>query len=162
MKQEKIRILFVCLGNICRSPSAEGVMKKLVNEAGLENKIEIDSAGILSIHQGELPDFRMRKHASLRGYVLDSRSRPVKTADFYDFDLIIGMDDRNVQDLKDKAPDLESVTKIHRMTEYFRSYTYVHVPDPYYGGVDGFELVLDLLEDACAGLLQSISSNPDN
>jgi len=81
MKQEKIRILFVCLGNICRSPSAEGVMKKLVKEAGLENEIEIDSAGILSVHQGELPDSRMRRHASLRGYVLDSRSRPVITSD---------------------------------------------------------------------------------
>ncbi|MBP7485917.1 MAG: low molecular weight phosphotyrosine protein phosphatase [Parabacteroides sp.] len=162
MKQEKIRILFVCLGNICRSPSAEGVMKKLVKEAGLENEIEIDSAGILSVHQGELPDSRMRRHASLRGYVLDSRSRPVVTSDFYDFDLIIGMDDRNIQDLKDRAPDLESVAKIHRMTEYSRAFTYNHVPDPYFGGDAGFELVLDLLEDACVGLLKAISSNPDN
>jgi protein-tyrosine phosphatase len=162
MKQEKIRILFVCLGNICRSPSAEGVMKKLVKEAGLENEIEIDSAGILSVHQGELPDSRMRRHASLRGYVLDSRSRPVVTSDFYDFDLIIGMDDRNIQDLKDRAPDLESVAKIHRMTEYSCAFTYNHVPDPYFGGDAGFELVLDLLEDACVGLLKAISSNPDN
>ena len=100
MKQEKLRLLFVCLGNICRSPSAEGVMKKLVKESGLEHEIEIDSAGILGIHQGELPDPRMRKHASKRGYTLDSRSRPVIIADFYNFDLIIGMDDRNIQDLK--------------------------------------------------------------
>lgn len=162
MKQEKIRILFVCLGNICRSPSAEGVMKKLVKEAGLENEFEIDSAGILSVHQGELPDSRMRRHASLRGYVLDSRSRPVITSDFYDFDLIIGMDDRNIQDLKDRAPDLESVAKIHHMTEYSRAFTYNYVPDPYFGGDAGFELVLDLLEDACVGLLKAISSNPDN
>jgi protein-tyrosine phosphatase len=137
-------------------------MKKLVKEAGLENEIEIDSAGILSVHQGELPDSRMRRHASLRGYVLDSRSRPVVTSDFYDFDLIIGMDDRNIQDLKDRAPDLESVAKIHRMTEYSCAFTYNHVPDPYFGGDAGFELVLDLLEDACVGLLKAISSNPDN
>jgi protein-tyrosine phosphatase len=162
MKQEKLRLLFVCLGNICRSPSAEGVMKKLVKESGLEHKIEIDSAGILSIHQGELPDPRMRKHASDRGYLLDSRSRPVKIADFYNFDLIIGMDDQNIQDLKKLAPDLESSSKIHRMSEYLSTHVYDHIPDPYYGGAEGFELVLDLLEDACSGLLEVISSDRDS
>ena len=162
MKQEKLRLLFVCLGNICRSPSAEGVMKKLVKESGLEHEIEIDSAGILSIHQGELPDPRMRKHASDRGYLLDSRSRPVKIADFYNFDLIIGMDDQNIQDLKKLAPDLESSSKIHHMSEYLSTHVYDHIPDPYYGGAEGFELVLDLLEDACSGLLEVISSDRDN
>jgi len=162
MKQEKLRLLFVCLGNICRSPSAEGVMKKLVKESGLEHEIEIDSAGILSIHQGELPDPRMRKHASDRGYLLDSRSRPVKIADFYNFDLIIGMDDQNIQDLKKLAPDLESSSKIHRMSEYLSTHVYDHIPDPYYGGAEGFELVLDLLEDACSGLLGVISSDRDS
>lgn len=162
MKEEKLRLLFVCLGNICRSPSAEGVMKKLVKESGLEHEIEIDSAGILSIHQGELPDPRMRKHASDRGYLLDSRSRPVKIADFYNFDLIIGMDDQNIQDLKKLAPDLESSSKIHRMSEYLITHVYDHIPDPYYGGAEGFELVLDLLEDACSGLLEVISSDRDS
>lgn len=162
MKQEKLRLLFVCLGNICRSPSAEGVMKKLVKESGLDHEIEIDSAGILSIHQGELPDPRMRKHASGRGYLLDSRSRPVKISDFYNFDLIIGMDDQNIQDLKKLAPDLESSSKIHRMSEYLSTHVYDHIPDPYYGGAEGFELVLDLLEDACSGLLEVISSDRDN
>ncbi len=162
MKQEKLRLLFVCLGNICRSPSAEGVMKKLVKESGLEHEIEIDSAGILGIHQGELPDPRMRKHASDRGYLLDSRSRPVKIADFYNFDLIIGMDDQNIQDLKKLAPDLESSSKIHRMSEYLSTHVYDHIPDPYYGGAEGFELVLDLLEDACSGLLEVISSDRDS
>jgi len=162
MKEEKLRLLFVCLGNICRSPSAEGVMKKLVKESGLEHEIEIDSAGILSIHQGELPDPRMRKHASDRGYLLDSRSRPVKIADFYNFDLIIGMDDQNIQDLKKLAPDLESSSKIHRMSEYLSTHVYDHIPDPYYGGAEGFELVLDLLEDACSGLLEVISSDRDS
>ena len=103
MKKKK-RILFVCLGNICRSSSAEGIMRKLVDEAGLEDAFEIDSAGILSYHQGELPDSRMRAHAARRGYNLVHRSRPVRTDDFFNFDLIIGMDDRNIDDLKDRAP----------------------------------------------------------
>lgn len=162
MKKKKIKILFVCLGNICRSPSAEGIMKKLVQDAGREAEIEIDSAGILGYHKGELPDQRMRAHASRRGYVLDSRSRPVSLSDFDEFDYIIGMDNRNIDDLKSLAPDIDSVAKIHRMTEYSRRFTHDHVPDPYYGGSSGFELVLDLLEDACAGLLDSISSDQDN
>ena len=98
------KILFVCLGDICRSSTAEGVMLHLIEEAGLENEFVIDSAGILSYHQGELPDSRMRAHAARRGYQLVHRSRPVRTEDFYNFDLIIGMDDRNIDDLKDKAP----------------------------------------------------------
>lgn len=101
------KILFVCLGNICRSSTAEGVMLHLIEEAGLEKEFVIDSAGILSYHQGELPDSRMRAHAARRGYQLVHRSRPVRTEDFYNFDLIIGMDDRNIDDLKDKAPSPE-------------------------------------------------------
>lgn len=163
MKKKKIKILFVCLGNICRSPSAEAVMKSLVKQAGREDRIFVDSAGIMGYHEGELPDSRMRKHAAMRGYSLDSHSRPVHSSDFYDFDYIIGMDDANISDLKRKAPDLESVAKIHKMTEYNRKFTADHVPDPYYGGASGFELVLDLLEDACYGLFESISSSiPDN
>ena len=106
------------MGNICRSSTAEGVMLHLIEEAGLEKEFVIDSAGILSYHQGELPDSRMRAHAARRGYQLVHRSRPVRTEDFYNFDLIIGMDDRNIEDLKDKAPSPEEWKKIHRMTEY--------------------------------------------
>lgn len=112
------RILFVCLGNICRSSTAEGVMLHLIREAGLEDQFMIDSAGILAYHQGELPDSRMRAHAARRGYELVHRSRPVRTEDFYDFDLIIGMDDRNIDDLREKAPSPAEWEKIHRMTEY--------------------------------------------
>lgn len=151
-----IKILFVCLGNICRSSSAEGVMLRLVKEAGLEHLFEIDSAGILSYHQGELPDPRMRAHAARRGYQLLHRSRPVRTEDFYHFDLIIGMDDRNIDDLKERAPSPAEWKKIHRMTEFCTRFVHTdHVPDPYYGGAEGFEYVLDLLEDACAGLLNT-------
>ena len=156
----KTKILFVWLGNICRSSSAEGVMKQLIEQAGREDEFIIDSAGILSYHQGELPDSRMRAHAARRGYDLTHRSRPVCTDDFYDFDLIIGMDDRNIDDLKDRAPSVEAWKKIHRMTEYCTKFTHAdHVPDPYYGGAEGFEYVLDVLEDACAGLLEMVGSN---
>lgn len=150
------RILFVCLGNICRSSSAEEVMRTFVKKAGLEKEIELDSAGILNYHEGELPDSRMRMHASRRGYNLTHRSRPVRTGDFYDFDMIIGMDDRNIQDLKALAPDIETEKKISRMTDYCRVKMVDYVPDPYYGGVQGFENVLDILEDACSGLLEEI------
>lgn len=160
--KETYKILFVCLGNICRSPSAEGIMKKLVADAGLSGQIKIDSAGIHGFHEGELPDSRMRMHAERRGYNLTSRSRPVKTRDFYDFDMIIGMDDSNISALRSKAPDVASLDKIHRMTDFSRNKLYDHVPDPYYGGASGFELVLDLLEDACAGLLDAISSARDS
>ncbi|SEG17669.1 low molecular weight protein-tyrosine-phosphatase [Parabacteroides chinchillae] len=161
MEKKKTKLLFVCLGNICRSPSAEAVMKKMVKDAGMADRFEIDSAGLIGYHQGEKADPRMRAHAARRGYVLESISRPVCTSDFFDFDLIIGMDDQNTDRLKQKAPDLESVRKIHQMTEYSRNKLYDYIPDPYYSGEEGFELVLDLLEDACAGLLEHItSSNP--
>ena len=155
----KHKILFVCLGNICRSSTAEGVMLELIRKAGREEEFVIDSAGILSYHQGELPDSRMRAHAGRRGYELIHRSRPVRTDDFYDFDLIIGMDDRNIDGLNDRAPGPEEQKKIHRMTDYCTRMAADHVPDPYYGGSEGFEYVIDILEDACAGLLTSLTQD---
>lgn len=157
MEKKEYKLLFVCLGNICRSPSAEAVMKKLVKEAGLADRIVVDSAGLISYHEGEQADPRMRAHAARRGYVLDSISRPVRLSDFYDFDLIIGMDNRNVDELKHRAPDLDTMAKVHQMTEFSRNRLYDYVPDPYYSGAEGFELVLDLLEDACAGLLETLN-----
>ena len=154
--KDKTKILFVCLGNICRSPSAEGIMKHKVASEGLQNKFLIDSAGTLGYHEGELPDSRMRHHAQLRGYDLVSRSRPVTMDDFFDFDMIIGMDERNIDDLKDRTPDIESKNKIHRMADFLRNHPHSYIPDPYYGGDSGFELVLDLLEDACSGLLEKL------
>lgn len=151
-----MKILFVCLGNICRSSSAEEIMRIFVKREGLEHQIEVDSAGILSYHEGELPDSRMRMHAYHRGYELTHLSRPVCTEDFFEFDLIIGMDDRNIQDLKDRAPSPETELKIRRMTDYCRNKQVDYVPDPYYGGASGFENVLDILEDACEGLLEAV------
>ena len=154
---KKHRILFVCLGNICRSAAAEGVMKHLVEKAGRADEFVIDSAGILSYHQGELPDMRMRFHAARRGYNLVHRSRPVRTEDFYDFDLLIGMDDSNIRDLRELAPSVEARRKIRRMTDFCTRFVYAdNVPDPYYGGPEGFEYVLDVMEDACAGLLEEL------
>lgn len=154
---DKKKILFICLGNICRSPAAEGIMKHLVEKAGREDEFLIDSAGISGYHRGDLPDRRMREHAARRGYDLTHRSRPVRTEDFYNFDLIIGMDDQNIEDLKDRAPSTVEWKKIHRMTEYCTRHARAdHVPDPYYEGYEGFEYVLDLLEDACAGLLEQL------
>ncbi len=153
---EKKKILFVCLGNICRSPAAEGIMRKKLQERGLSDQVFIDSAGILDYHEGELPDPRMRIHGSQRGYDLSSRSRPVTYNDFFDFDWIIGMDNRNIDSLKRLAPDDKSVRKIHQMTEFSRQFQEGYIPDPYYGGDEGFEHVLDLLEDACEGLIDFI------
>ena len=150
------RILFVCLGNICRSCTAEEIMRVVLQREGLDKVVEVDSAGLISYHQGEQADPRMRSHASRRGYHITHLSRPVRMTDFYDFDLIIGMDDSKISRLHDLAPSIEEVAKIHRMTEYCVSKVADHVPDPYYGGAQGFENVIDILEDACEGLLQKI------
>ena len=144
------------MGNICRSPAAEWIMKKKVQDLGLETFFYIDSAGMHGWHEGELPDERMRKHASRRGYNLTSHSRPVKHDDFERFDLIIGMDDSNINDLNRMATNPESKRKIRRMTDFCQIHETDSVPDPYYGGASGFELVLDLLEDACEGLIEAL------
>ena len=150
------RILFVCLGNICRSCTAEEVMRTILHREGLDKVIEVDSAGLISYHQGEQADPRMRAHASRRGYHITHLSRPVRMTDFEEFDLIIGMDDSNISGLHDLAPSIEAENKIHRMTEYCTRMVADHVPDPYYGGAQGFENVIDILEDACEGLLQQV------
>lgn len=150
------RILFVCLGNICRSSAAEEIMRTYLKRASMDKEVEVDSAGMIAYHQGEPADARMRSHASRRGYNITHLSRPVRTCDFYDFDLILAMDDRNFDALKEKAPDVETEKKICRMVDYCREKVVDYVPDPYYGGAQGFENVLDILEDACKGLLDEL------
>lgn len=147
------RILFVCLGNICRSAAAEEIMRNRVVHAGLEKEIDLDSAGLSSYHQGDPADSRMRAHAARRGYRITHLSRPVGYHDFFDFDMLIGMDDSNLSGLRNLAPGLPEEQKIYRMTDFCRRIPADHVPDPYYGGDSGFETVLDILEDACDGLL---------
>ena len=157
--KDKTKVLFVCLGNICRSPMAEGVFTHIVNERGLREKYIIDSAGVAGYHIGELPDRRMREHAWQRGYKLDSRARQVKTDDFFEFDYILAMDDSNYDALISIAPNIQTEHKVKRMADFCRHHNMDHVPDPYYGGADGFQLVIDLLEDACETLLNEIESN---
>ena len=157
MESSKYSVLFVCLGNICRSPAAQAVMQRMVDERGLRDRFFIDSAGIGGWHIGDLPDKRMRVHARPRGYELTHRARKVNSADFEDFDLIVGMDAGNVDDLRSLAATIEQERKVVMMGDYIRQYpNYDYVPDPYYEGSEGFELVLDLLEDSCDNLLNRI------
>lgn len=152
----KRRILFVCLGNICRSPAAEGIMQSIVNEHG-DTDFHIDSAGTGRYHIGDLPDKRMRLHARDRGIELTHRCRQVRTSDFDDFDIIIGMDRANIEDLKEIAPSPEAQRKIMPMSRFFNPSTRIdYVPDPYYEGSEGFELVLDLLQEGCMNLYNEV------
>ena len=150
-----MKVLFVCLGNICRSPTAEGVFRHKVREAGLEDRIEIDSAGTGDWHVGKAPDARTRAAALRRGYDLSSlRARQVSAADFSRYDLILAMDHANLRDLK----RLRAGTGTAELDLFLRHFDLEidEVPDPYYGGDDGFEQVLDLVEQACDGLLMEV------
>jgi protein-tyrosine phosphatase len=150
------KILFICMGNICRSPSAEAVMQSIVKQQGLEQEIVCDSAGTFDYHRGKPADARMQKHARLRGYELISISRPFEDEDFELFDWIITMDEDNYQQIKWLDQSNNYTDKIRRMTDFCSSTQVSEVPDPYYGGDQGFENVLDLLEDACQGLLEFV------
>lgn len=156
----KCKILFVCLGNICRSPAAEGVMKKMLAGAGMGDRVSADSAGIGPWHVGELPDSRMRRCGAQRGYAFDSRARQVCKDDFKRFDIIVAMDDDNVRALKAMAGGEEEVRKIARMADFMSpDCRYATVPDPYYGTERDFNLALDLIEDGCRGLIEWIKEN---
>lgn len=152
-----IKVLFVCTGNICRSPAAEGIFKRLVGDAKLENDISIDSAGTIGYHSGELPDARMRKHASVRGYNLDSHARQFNPKkDFYEFDYIITMDNYNYVDITKLDYKKVYANKIFKMSDFISDKNINEVPDPYYGGAEGFEFVIDILEDGTKNLLTKI------
>lgn len=151
---DKIKILFVCLGNICRSPSAEGVFAHYIEKEGHSSSFEVDSAGLIAHHEGERADARMRAHAARRGYELTSISRPIKYEDYFYYDHIIGMDESNRAKLLDRAPTEEARAKVSLLTDWHPQPLLDHVPDPYYGGAEGFEQVLDLIEDCVPYLLQ--------
>jgi protein-tyrosine phosphatase len=175
-----VRLLFVCLGNICRSPTAEGVMRALVRDAGLEDQIELDSAGLGSWHVGSRPDGRAAAAARARGISLNGRARTVTREDFDDFDLLLAMDRSNLRELRRMAPDGQARAKVRLLREFDPASRSggtelrasgdldlrdrdldvperdLEVPDPYYGAAGGFEEVLDLVQAACAGLLEEI------
>ena len=155
-----MNILFVCLGNICRSPAAEGVFLHLLNERGLSDRFVVDSAGTGGWHTGNPADRRMQAAAARRGIQLLSRARQISLDDLSDFDLVLTMDDANlaaVQGLAREAGNRATAT-VRPMLSYSQRFSETEVPDPYYGGEAGFEHVLDLLEDACSNLLDELSS----
>lgn len=153
---EPFRLLFVCLGNICRSPAAEGVMRALVEREGLTGNVTIRSAGTGGWHAGKLPDQRMRNAAQNRGYDLQSRARQVTEEDLHQHQLVLVMDQQNLREIRtyDRAGQHES--KIRLFCEFCTDHDTHEVPDPYYGGAHGFEHVLDLLEDGCRGVIRHI------
>lgn len=152
------RLLFVCLGNICRSPAAQGIMESLAAAGGVE--VECDSAGFYGGHAGDLPDRRMREAALQRGYLLDHRARKIRGIDLDNFDLVLGMDDSNMDDLHVLADTDNRDAKVLGLVDFAAGHPQDDsVPDPYYGGAAGFHHVLDLLEDACGTLLGEIEKN---
>ena len=149
-------VLFVCMGNICRSPTAHGVFEAMVAEAELADQVRVDSAGTHSYHVGAPPDARSQEHALNRGYDLSSqRARQLERQDFADFDLVLVMDWDNLALAQERCPPGQQ-RKVRRLAEFFREHDSPVVPDPYQGGAQGFEHVLDLVEDGCAGLLRHV------
>jgi protein-tyrosine phosphatase len=152
-----VRVCFVCLGNICRSPTAEGVFRRLVDNAGLAEAIEIDSAGTAAYHAGERPDRRSTAAAQARGVVLAGAARQFRRQDFNRFDHVLAADRSNVEALLELAPDATAQSKVRLLRSFdVDAPAHAEVPDPYYGGTRGFEDVLDVCERACRGLLEHI------
>ncbi len=160
-QSEKVSVLFVCLGNICRSPTAEGIFCDLVEKAGLADQLEIDSAGTGDWHVGKAPDERMQAAALSRGYDLSAlRARQIQPQDLDSFDYILVMDEQNKVDVEDLASEMEHLDKIRLLLSYNPS-AITEVPDPYYGGESGFHQVIDLVESACKRLLVQLRKAHD-
>lgn len=153
-----VKVLFVCMGNICRSPTAHGVFQSLVDEQGLEGVIQVDSAGTHSYHTGNPPDLRSQAMAQSRGVDLAGlRARRFVTTDFNEFDYLLGMDHNNLADMLALKPDEETRARVKLMLEFSDKFEQSEVPDPYFGN-DGFDLVFDMIDDAARGLLSDIRS----
>jgi protein-tyrosine phosphatase len=150
------KLLFVCLGNICRSPAAESIMNHLIQQRGLVGQVVCDSAGTSNYHIGNPPDRRMTAAATQRGITLEGRARQFTPADFETFDLILAMDRDNFADIAYLDPTGRYKDKLHLMCDFCTQFLLKEVPDPYYGGTEGFTQVLDLLTDACTGLLDQV------
>lgn len=156
------RVLFVCMGNICRSPTAEGVLRQFVRQNNLGDKVEVDSAGTHGYHVGEAPDSRTQRAAAVRGYNLSQlRARKVARQDLDYFDLVLAMDKNNLDNLQRLASP-EQQEKIKLFMDFSRNFDDNEVPDPYYGLGHGFDLVLDMVEDAAQGLIEDIKDKLAN
>jgi protein-tyrosine phosphatase len=150
------RVLFVCLGNICRSPAAEIIFRKQVATAGREGEFEIDSAGTIGHHQGAPPDPRMAESLKQKGFTVEGSARQIRAADLENFDLIVTMDESNLTDVRQLDPTGEMHAKIQPFVSFCRNHDDLRVPDPYYGGQRGFDHVIRLLEDGCEGILAAL------
>lgn len=151
-----VKILFVCLGNICRSPTAHGVFEAKLAREGLSNSVVVDSAGTGAWHSGHSPDHRAQEAAKKRGYDLSHiKARPVEIEDFECFDYLLAMDKKNLDDLLAQSPEAYK-DKIKLFLSYGQDSKLLEVPDPYYGGIKGFDIVFELVENACEGLLDEI------
>jgi protein-tyrosine phosphatase len=151
------KVLFICLGNICRSPAAEGIMKSIIHKRHLTDKFQVDSAGMINYHTGESADPRMLKHALERGYKLTHKARQFNPKkDFKEFDYLVTMDDQIYMDVNKLDKENEYSSKIYKMAKYCSHYNIKEVVDPYDGGPEAFESVLDILEDACGYFLDKI------
>jgi protein-tyrosine phosphatase len=153
----KTKILFVCLGNICRSPAAENIMNHYIAQAGLTEQIECDSSGTSGYHIGAPPDRRMTESLKKRGYDVTGRARQFQVTDLEEFDLILAMDRDNYQNIVRQDRQGKYHQKVKLMGDYAHHFTDQEVPDPYYGGQAGFDHVIDLLEDACQQLLTELA-----
>lgn len=159
LSTKKVSLCFVCLGNICRSPMAEGIMTKLVTEAGLRHRIRIDSVGTGAWHKGERADKRARDLATERGYELNSVCRQITATDFVTHDLLIGMDLANIRDLTELAPDPKGKLKVKLLRDYDpRATKGSEVQDPYYGSSEDFKRAFEMIEASCRGLLEQLRS----
>ncbi|HEX9734024.1 MAG TPA: low molecular weight protein-tyrosine-phosphatase [Thermoanaerobaculia bacterium] len=152
-------VVFVCMGNICRSPAAEGVLKALAAERGVAEGLRVDSAGTISYHAGKPPDPRMREAAARRGYRLDGRSRLFQAEDAERFDLVVAMDRENLADLEEICGRRPANARL--LSDFLPAGSPTDVPDPYYGGARGFDVVLDLMEQACPRILDQLLDEDD-
>lgn len=152
----KKRVLFICLGNICRSPTAEAVFKHQIKQRKLEAHFHVDSAGTSSNHIGEASDHRSIKHAHQRGYVMDHKARQFNKKDFTDFDFLVCMDDQNYKNVVSMASTEADKDKVIKMATYLKKFNDTFILDPWAMGPDAFEKVIDLIEDACESLIQEL------
>jgi len=157
----KTRVLFVCMGNICRSPAAEIIFRQMVADAGRTTEFEIDSAGTIGYHQGSGPDARMSETLRRKGYTISGKARRIGEEDLENFDLIITMDEENLEHVRQLDPTGTLHGKIQPLVGFCKIHSAERVPDPYYGGQRGFDHVIELLEDGCDGILKSFRTTPE-